>query len=115
YDPTSGEQLWSVTGTTKATVGTMVFDGDVVFASGGYPGKETLGIRADGSEQVVWRNNQKSYVPSLLVYDGYVYQISDDGRAFCWKADTGEEQWRARLGGNYSASPILAGETIYVP
>jgi outer membrane protein assembly factor BamB len=115
YDPTSGDQLWSVTGTTKATVGTMVFDGDVVFASGGYPGKETLAIRADGSEQVVWRNNQKSYVPSLLLHEGYVYQISDDGRAFCWKADTGEEQWRSRLGGNYSASPILAGEAIYVP
>jgi len=40
YDPASGKQLWAVEGVTDATCGTMVWDGDLVFASGGYPKSE---------------------------------------------------------------------------
>jgi outer membrane protein assembly factor BamB len=39
--------------------------------------------------------------------------VLDAGIAVCWNAATGAEQWKARLGGNYSASPVLADGTIY--
>jgi len=113
YDPNSGKQLWSCEATTSATCGTMIWDDDFVFASGGYPKPETVCIRGDGSGKIVWKNNQKCYEQSMLVVDGYVYAVTDSGVAYCWKAGDGREMWKARLGGPISASPILAGGNIY--
>ena len=113
YDPRSGKQLWKVAATTMATAGTMVWEGDLVFASGGYPDAETVCVRADGSGEILWRNRQKCYEQSMLAVDGHVYAINDNGIALCWNAETGEEQWRKRLGGPISASPVLSGELIF--
>ncbi len=39
--------------------------------------------------------------------------ISDNGIATCLDARTGEELWKERLEGGYSASPVYAGGRIY--
>jgi hypothetical protein len=113
YDPNSGKLLWSTPGTTAATCGTMVWDGDIVFASGGYPKSETIAVRADGSGQVLWRNSQKCYEQSMLAHDGHLYALTDNGIAYCWRAADGKEMWKRRLAGPVSASPVLAGGHIY--
>lgn len=111
YDPRTGDQIWSTTGTAEAAVGSPVVDEDLVFASGGYPEQETIGLKPDGT--VAWRNNVKSYVPSLLAYAGCVYLVSDDGIARCYEAATGREKWKHRVGGNFRVSPIVSGNRIY--
>ena len=113
YDPTNGRPLWVVPGTTAATCGTMIWEGNVVFASGGYPKAETIAVRADGSRQIVWRNQQKCYEQSMIVVDGFVYGLTDKGVLYCWRANDGREMWRERLAGPVSASPVLAGGHIY--
>ena len=113
YDPKTGAELWSSPGTTAATCGTMVWDGDIVVASGGYPKAETLAIRADGSGEVLWRNNQKCYEQSMLAHSGYVYALTDGGTIYCWRVTDGQEMWKRRLQGPVSASPVLAGGHIY--
>ena len=40
--------------------------------------------------------------------------MKDNGIATCLNAITGEEIWQKRLGGNYRASPIAVGDTVYV-
>jgi outer membrane protein assembly factor BamB len=114
YDPNTGKLLWSTSATTTECVGTAVVADGLVFASGGYPKHETVGVRADGSGEVVWRNSVRIYVPSLLAYQGHVYTVSDDGVAYCWEAATGKEKWKGRLGGGFSASPILAAGHLYL-
>ena len=114
YDPNTGKLLWSTSATTTECVGTAVVADGLVFASGGYPKHETVGVRADGSGEVVWRNGVRIYVPSLLAYQGHVYTVSDDGVAYCWEAATGKEKWKGRLGGGFSASPILAAGHLYL-
>ncbi len=113
YDPGSGKQLWTVEGTTAATCGTLVWERDIVFASGGYPKAETLAVKADGSGTVLWSNNEKCYEQSLLVVDCYVYGLTDGGIIYCWRGTDGEEMWNERLQGPVSASPVLAGGHIY--
>lgn len=113
FDPNSGKPLWSVEGTTDATCSTMVWEGDLVFGTGGYPGSETLAVRADGSGEVVWRNRQKCYEQSMLVHNGYLYAFTDSGVAYCWRASDGEQQWSQRLKGPVSASPVFANGNIY--
>jgi outer membrane protein assembly factor BamB len=114
YDPANGRALWSSQGTSTECVSTIISAGDRIIASGGFPKKETVCLSADG--QPVWRVPVGDFVPSQLAHEGHVYSVLDNGVALCWKADTGQEMWKERLGGSgFSASPILAGEHIYIP
>jgi len=112
YDPTTGKELWSTPGVAAATCGTAVWDGNLIFASGGYPKSETIAVRADGTG-AVWKNSQKCYEQSMLAHDGYIYALTDNGIYLCWKAADGQEMWKKRLKGPVSASPIFAGGHIY--
>lgn len=113
YAPKSGALLWEAPGAAPPqTGGTVVWDGDLVFASGGYPTNMTTAVRA-GSGEIVWQNNRKCYEQSMLAHDGYLYSVVDNGIAYCWRAEDGEEMWSERLKGPISASPVLAGNRIY--
>ncbi len=114
YDPQNGRTLWAANALAFATCGTAVWDGDLVFASGGYPKSETACVRSDGSGQVVWSIPQKCYEQSMLASGGYLYAVTDAGVAHCWRTSDGETMWRERLGGDYSSSPVLAGDVIHV-
>ena len=112
YDPQTGSQFWSCEGVTSSCVGTVVWNENHVFASGGYPGEETICIDASSGE-AVWRNKQKVYISSLLLTDGLLFASTDNGVAFCLDAVSGEKKWQNRLGGNHSASPVLIGQHIF--
>lgn len=115
YDPKTGKLLWATPGTTMATCGTMVWSGDLVIASGGYPKAETICVKADGSKEVVWKNNQKCYEQSMIVNEGHVYAVTDRGIGICIRAADGRLMWQERLKGPVSSSPVSVGETIYQP
>jgi outer membrane protein assembly factor BamB len=112
-DPLTGKKLWETKGSTTECVTSAVTDGQLIFTSGGYPKNHVSAVRADGSGQTVWENKSRVYVPSLLVRGGYLYAVLDAGIAVCWKCDTGEEVWKGRLGGTFSASPVLVGEHVF--
>ena len=113
YDPETGVQLWKTPARWVTSCGTMVWDGDLVFASGGYPAQQTLAIRADGSGQIVWQNPIKVYEQSMIVVDGYLYAQAEKGIVYCWRCSDGKEMWSARTRGPESASPVLAGGNLY--
>jgi len=112
-DPATGETLWEVVGATTECVTTTITDGRHIFTSGGYPKNHVAAVTIDGSGKVVWENPTRTYVPSLLTRNGYLYGATDGGIAMCWKSDTGEEVWKGRLGGTFSSSPVMVGDTIY--
>lgn len=112
HDPATGDELWSVDAIAEATCGTPVTDGVLVFASGGYPERETIAV--DSSGRKVWSNKTKVYEPSLVVADGHLFAVEDGGIAWCWDAKTGAEKWKQRLGGSFSASPVVCGGKLYV-
>ncbi|MFO1093841.1 MAG: PQQ-binding-like beta-propeller repeat protein, partial [Planctomycetaceae bacterium] len=113
YDPLTGEPLWEFAGSTTECVTSTVTDGRVVFSTGGYPQNHVQAVVADGSAQVAWEKKVRVYVPSLLLKNGHLYLVTDDGVAACWRVDDGEELWKSRLGGTFSSSPVLAGDRIY--
>jgi len=112
-DPLTGKKLWEMDGSTEECVGSVVTDGVRVFASGGYPKNHTVAVVADGSSKVAWQNSTRVYVPSMIIRDGHLFAVTDAGLAVCWKSDTGEELWKERLGGDFFASPVMAGDRIY--
>jgi outer membrane protein assembly factor BamB len=113
FEPLTGKKLWEIKGSTTECVTSTVTDGRLVFTSGGYPRNHLSAVRADGSGEVVWDKNVRVYVPSMVVRDGHLYAVLDTGIATCWKCDTGEEKWKARLGGTFSSSLVLVGEQLF--
>jgi hypothetical protein len=105
--------LWEVPGATTECVTTAVCDGRVVLTSGGFPRNHLAAVRVDGDHAVAWENATRIYVPSLLMHAGYVYGVTDAGVAMCWQAETGREQWKGRLGGVFSASPVKVGPYLF--
>src|SRR5262249_23798441 len=112
-DPLTGKTLWEIHGSTTECVTSTVTDGQLIFTSGGFRTNHVSAVRADGSGKIVWKKNVRVYVPSMLVSRGYLYAVMDAGVAVCWRCDTGKEVWKARLGGSFSASPVLVGEHIF--
>lgn len=113
-DPLTGKVLWEIEGATTECVTTTPTDGERIFTSGGYPKNHVAAVAADGSGKVVWEVKERIYVPSMLFHEGHLYGVMDAGIAVCWDSATGAEKWKARLGGTFSGSPVLAGGNIYV-
>lgn len=112
-NPATGKKHWEIDGATTECVTSTITDGKLIITSGGYPENHVSAVRADGSGEIVWKNNTRVYVPSMLLADGYLYAVADAGVAVCWEAATGKEQWKSRLGGTFSSSPVLVGKSIY--
>lgn len=112
-DPLTGQENWEIAGSTEECVTSIVTDGKLIFTSGGYPKNHVAAVRADGSGKIAWESKTRVYVPSMLVHDDHLYAVSDAGVAMCWNCKTGEEVWKGRLGGTFTASPALAGEQIF--
>ncbi len=118
-DPANGDVLWDVRYDGYSVVPKPVYDRGLVFISTSFDNSKMLAIRPTGRGVVTdthleWqleRNIPKT--PSMIASDGLVYSISDDGIALCVEAETGEVVYRKRVGGNFSASPLMAGEHVY--
>jgi outer membrane protein assembly factor BamB len=119
YDPDTGKVLWTCDGPAEVTGCTPAFDDKHVFATGGFPEREIIAIRADGSgdvtkTHVAWRTKKGvTYVPSPLYHAGRLYVVNDTGVATCFNAKTGREVWSERLGGAFTSSLVLVGDHIY--
>lgn len=113
FDPMTGKVNWEIDGATTECVTTTVTDGTHIYSSGGYPKNHIAAIVADGSGKVAWETNDRVYVPSMLVSDGNLFAVMDSGVAICVDAASGKEKWKARLGGNFSSSPVMVNDLIY--
>jgi outer membrane protein assembly factor BamB len=120
YEPDTGKELWQV-GAPGSHSGACrpVTGHGLVFSPMGSGTPLLIAVRPNGrgdvtESHVVWRYTR--VVPrraSLLLIDDLLFMVDDDGVAACVEAKTGEEAWRARLGGNYSSSPIYTRGRVY--
>jgi outer membrane protein assembly factor BamB len=110
-DPLTGKENWELKGATTECVTSTITDGRHVFTSGGYPRNHVAAVKVDGSG-VAWDNKTRVYVPSMLLRNGHLFAVMDEGNAVCWKSATGAEVWKGRLGGTFTASPVLVGDLI---
>jgi hypothetical protein len=119
YDPDTGKQHWIIDGPTEQFVASLVYNGELLFMTCGFPDRFMQAIRPDGSgnvtvTHVVWQKERDcSYVPSPIVAGPYFLVVSDSGAATCLKAKTGEIAWRQRLGVKHSASLVIANGLVY--
>ena len=119
YDPRTGQRKWNVEGPTEQFVASMVYDGKLFFAVGGFPTHHVMAIRPNGhgdvtESHVAWHEtNVRCYVPSPVVVDDFLLVADDRGTANCFDTKTGKRHWQTRLGNHYSASLVTAAGLVY--
>ena len=131
YDPASGKELWRLGGSSKITAPTPVASNDlIIVASGRRPEAPIFAIRAGAngditlpsgqsrSRSLAWSNGQRGpYMPTPLIYGGYVYILGNAGILDCYTLADGQEIYRNRIpdaGSGFSASPVASDGKIYL-
>ncbi len=120
YIPETGEELWRCYhGKGFSIVPSPVYADGVVYFSTGFGKPQLWAVSVDGDGDVTDTHVQWTVQkgipakPSPLVHDGLIYVITDNGVASCLRTSDGSEVWKKRFGGDYSASPLMAGGHIY--
>ena len=132
YDPKTGEQLWELGGSSPITAPTPIFVDDlIVVASGRRPNKPIFAIRPgargditlpDGetsSRYIAWHKVKVgSYMPTPIIVADKLFVLENNGVFAAYDLYSGEQYYKVRVahgGSGFSASPVAAGEIIYLP
>lgn len=120
YNAETGEEYWRLYhGKGFSVVPRPVVDNDHVFFSTGFGHPELWAADISGSgdvtdTHVLWTAKKGIPAkPSPLLYQGLIYVVDDNGVATCLDAKEGTTVWKKRLGGKFSASPLLAGGHLF--
>lgn len=123
YDPTTGEEVLKVPYGKLgfSTVPRPVIDGQQVYFCTGFMRGRLLAVDLSPTsfdkpeDRIRWTyERQVPTMPSPLLFDNVLLMVSDSGIATCLDRESGEAIWTERLGGKYSASPLLADGKIYL-
>jgi outer membrane protein assembly factor BamB len=130
YDPSTGKELWKLSGGGDIPVPTPVTAHGLVFLSSAHGGKRPLCAIREGAsgditpkdddepgEHFAWYQPRSGiYMQTPLVYGDYLYACGDNGLVTCYEARTGNRVYRKRLGNGstgFTASAIAGDGKIY--
>jgi outer membrane protein assembly factor BamB len=121
YEPATGREIWRVRYDDGfSNVPRPVFARGLVFIATGFQQPSLLAVRPDGKgdvtrDRIAWRLARGvPLTPSPIAVDDLLYLVNDAGILSCVESETGAIVWQQRVGGNYSASPVLAGGLVYL-
>jgi outer membrane protein assembly factor BamB len=119
YDPASGKELWKLAyeGLGFSMSVRPVADESQVYFSTSYGKSQVIALKYAGltTPEIAWRNNKnapKMCSPALV--NDLLFCVDDGGIVSCVDTKTGEALYRERLGGKFSASPIVANGKLYI-
>jgi outer membrane protein assembly factor BamB len=121
YAPDDGRLLWKVTyGEGYSVVPRPILADGMIYVITGYNQPKLIAIRLGKAEgdvtqsHVAWEVDRRMpKTPSLLATNGQILALDDTGTLTSLDAKSGTPIWNAKLPGNFSASPVLTGDTLY--
>ena len=123
YDPATGKELWRCKGVEGHAIPSPLTGHDMVFVSAGYPSKRALAIRLGGTgdltgtSSIAWSYDKgTAYVPSPILYEDYLYLMTDKGILTCMDARTGDVKYNGRVPvpATFTASPVAFDGKIFL-
>ena len=126
YDLETGEIVWETAGLTMNPIPSPVFEDGLVFLTSGFRGNSLKAVRLAGAKgditgtpNVVWTFDRDTpYVPSPLVYDGFLYILkTNNGVLTVFDTKTGKPHYalqRLEATPNVFASPVGAAGRVYI-
>jgi outer membrane protein assembly factor BamB len=113
-DPSTGGLLWKYED-GASTIASSVVDGQTVYVPSHGITAMRPGTSNPGVPEILW--NQGGLNPgfsSPVVSEGRLYVVNAGGVLTSADLATGERVWQLRLRGNFSGSPVIAGEHLYI-
>jgi outer membrane protein assembly factor BamB len=130
YDFETGEEIWRMSGGGDIPVPTPQIGNGLIFfnsAHGRYSpvmaiktdatGDITLGKEETSNEYVQWSKPRGgSYMHTMLLYNGYLYNVGRNGSVECLNPETGERVYKESLGTAeaFITSPVASDGKIYI-
>ena len=126
YNVKNGKVIWSVSGLSSNVIPSPIVSEDVTYLMSGYKGTVLQAIKLmgakgdlDDSKNILWTHKrQTSYVPSALLYGGYIYFLRNTNAVLsCLDIRTGSPAYEGqRIAGlrTIYASPVAANEHVYL-
>ncbi|WP_437186615.1 PQQ-binding-like beta-propeller repeat protein [Planctomicrobium sp. SH668] len=121
YDALTGEEIWTITHDDFNASARPINYKEYALINTGSGSSNLVCLRLDDTtlgnvdkSHVKWnRPKQNSDLSSPILANGLVFMILGNGVTVCVDPETGDEVWKARIGGTYVASPVSANNLVY--
>ncbi len=119
YDPATGQELWKCKTFKGRGEPTVTPGHGLVFVINGLSG-DIYAVRPGGRGDITkthmaWHTPRKTRrdQPSPILVGNFLTVVSMDGVATGYDSATGKEQWKDRIQGQFTSSPVAAGGLVY--
>jgi outer membrane protein assembly factor BamB len=118
YEPVDGKEVWRFGEFGVDLVPSPILAGDLMIAVDA--GRQLVAIRADGQGDVsqthgAWTNlvNEPDICTPVATGE-LLFALGSGGNLYCFQLSDGKELWRHNFKVEFQASPVLAGEWLYL-
>jgi len=112
----TGKKLWQVEAVTGEVAPSLAWEGDVWLAANCYSKMIAFKLPQQGEPQKLWEweDGNLPDVASPVIANGLVYLATDAGEVMCHGLADGKQVWRKEFEEGFYASPVVAGDRIYL-
>lgn len=130
YDFNTGEEIWKMSGGGDVPIPTPVIgDGMIFFNSAHGKFSPIMAVKTDAKGDITLKEGESSgeyvawsiprggsYMHTMLLYRGLLYNMKWNGQLSCYDPVTGEEIYSEKIGKaeSFIASPVAADGNIYI-
>ncbi len=114
-DLETGTPLWNSRVFDKRCVSSPLVVGDLAIGTEGSGGGGNIlfGVDIHGTHELKLKIDRSApYVPTPVAHGELLFMWGDTGIVSCIRLPSGDVLWSKRIGGNVSASPVIAGEKL---
>jgi outer membrane protein assembly factor BamB len=118
YDPNSGRERWRADVLGAELAPSLVFGAGWVIAS--LPNQHIAALRPDGigdvtQSAIVWKSEEDiPDVPTPVAFGDLLWTADSAGRVVCRETATGNRIWDHTFETEFQASPLMAGDRLYL-
>lgn len=113
YDPENGKQLWSLECMSGDVAPSIAANSQMAYAVTDYV--KLAAIKPGAGATIVWEDNMFTpNVSSPVANDEYLFITTGVGDAACYNAIKGDTLWTHIFNDPFYASPIIAGDKVYM-
>ena len=129
YDFETGEEIWKMSGGGDIQVPTPITGEHLIYFNSAHgPSSPILAIQSNATGDITLKEGENtnefvswsyprggSYMQTMLLYDGYLYNLNWNGRISCFNPKTGETIYNEKLGrsNSFIASLVASDGKLY--
>ena len=130
YELDTGEEIWRMSGGGDIQIPTPIIGEELMYFNSAHgPQSPILAIKKSARGDITLEDGQTSnsyvkwsiprggsYMQTMLLYEGFLYNLAWNGRLGCYDPETGDEIYSKKLGSSasFTASPIASDGRLYL-